>query len=43
MIIKKLAKSRDKGFMRAAVPVIMKGNAAKESQAYQFVWSKLGL
>ena len=43
VIIKKLAKSRDKGFMRAAVPVIMKGNAAKESQAYQFVWSKLGL
>lgn len=43
VIIKKLAKSRDKGFMRAAVPVIMKGNAAKESKAYQFVWSKLGL
>ena len=43
IIIKKLAKSRDKAFMRSALPQIMKGNADEGGEQYKFISSKLGL
>ena len=43
IIIKKLAKSRDKAFMRSALPQIMNGVAGEGSEQYKFISSKLGL
>ena len=43
IIIKKLAKSRDKAFMRSALPQIMNGVAGEGSEQYKFISSKLRL
>lgn len=43
IIIKKLAKSKDNGFIRSAAPKILEGNLSKDSPEYQLIASKLKL